>query len=184
MSLMAVRDEPRLRQVDISQNQMRRFIHNDLQRGLMALPGRPVTFVRNRVRLEQVTSMRDSYVNAFLIQSRGFASPRPCSACHSMMRLDPNGFARPFPYCIRAPGHFGGCCGNCKWPDRAASCTNRDDLAGARTEALPAAGGGLTGSNAGSQVEPIEIKEEGTYDDPVDLSAGDDGTEANPIEID
>ena len=29
---------------------------------------------------------------------------------------------RPFPECRRVQGHFGGCCGNCKWPDHAARC--------------------------------------------------------------
>ena len=34
---------------------------------------------------------------------------------------------RPFPECRRAIGHFGGCCGNCKWRDHAARCSARDD---------------------------------------------------------
>lgn len=178
MALEPVYENPRLRQVDISGNQMRRFIHNNLQRGLMALPGRPVMYLHNSVRLEQVTSMRDSYVNAFLIQSRGFPTPRPCSACRTMMRLDRDGYARPFPYCIRMPGHFGGCCGNCKWPDHAASCTNRDAVAG--IDADP----NQIEDHPGSQVEPIEIKEEGTYDDPIILGPGDEGTQENPIELD
>ncbi|KAI1159087.1 hypothetical protein F5B18DRAFT_638134 [Nemania serpens] len=37
-----------------------------------------------------------------------------------------NGLARPFPTCVRLPGHFGGCCGNCKWRDHAARCSVQD----------------------------------------------------------
>lgn len=172
MSLVRVTAEPRLRSVDISGRQMRPYIHNQLQQRVLGLPGRPVRFVHNRVRLEQVTSMRDSYVNAFLIQSRGVLCPRPCSACWAQMRLDPNGYARPFPYCIRLPHHFGGCCGNCKWPDRAAYCTNRDSSAGEAGQA----------SSSGSRVEPINLIEGASQDDPIVLD--DDGTEEEPIELD
>ncbi|KAF7545974.1 hypothetical protein G7Z17_g8761 [Cylindrodendrum hubeiense] len=79
---------------------------------------------------------------------------------------------------MRLPGHFGGCCGNCKWPDRAARCSGRDSVvpAGVRN--------GGSGSGLGSRErpialiedvpgasadEPIELDEEGTQDDPVTL---------------
>ncbi|RTE83269.1 hypothetical protein BHE90_002218 [Fusarium euwallaceae] len=61
----------RLLWVDCSGQQLAPYTKNKPQRDVLALPGRPVTFLKDRVRLEQVTGMRDSYVNAFLIQSRG-----------------------------------------------------------------------------------------------------------------
>jgi len=33
----------------------------------------------------------------------------------------------PFPECHRTPGHFGGCCSNCKWRDHAARCSVHDN---------------------------------------------------------
>lgn len=178
MSLVRVPREPRLLQVDVSGRQLRPYVHNALQRGVLDLPGRPVQFMARRVRVEQVASHRDSYVNAFLIQSRGILTPTPCSSCVSKMRMDRDSYASPFPYCMRLPGHFGGCCGNCKWPDRAAQCSNRDSVApgGVRN--------GGSGSQPGSRAqpialledvpgssasEPIQLDEEGTRDDPVEL---------------
>jgi hypothetical protein len=120
--------------------------------------------------------MRDSYVNAFLIQSRGVLIPTPCDKCQRQMTMDRDAYAAPFPVCIRLPGHFGGCCGNCKWRDHAARCSERDDLAGnvrrrqprdsppppPRTvAALPAA--------SGSAEDPIDLDEEGTEDTPIVL---------------
>ncbi|KAI8716040.1 hypothetical protein NCS52_00896600 [Fusarium sp. LHS14.1] len=149
----AIRPEgTRLLWADISGQQLAPYAKNALQRAVLALPGRPVTFLRDRIQLEQVTSMRDSYVNAFLIQSRGVRI-EPCFSCLHKMSRDPSSYASPFPHCIRLPGHFGGCCGNCKWPDRAAGCSKRDEVenvwlpapqrvsyAAAQPLALPAAG--------------------------------------------
>jgi hypothetical protein len=75
-------------------------------------------------------SARPSYINAVLIQSRGIFVGAPCSACASQMRLSIHGWAKPFPVCVRLPGHFGGCCGNCKWRDHAARCSKRDEHGG------------------------------------------------------
>ncbi|KAM0415825.1 hypothetical protein ACHAPT_013235 [Fusarium lateritium] len=119
--------EPRLLWVDVSGQQLAPYVHNTLQRGVLALPGRPVTFLRDRVRLDQVTSKRDSYVNAFLIQSRGVRIDDPCSECLRKMSRDSSSYARPFPHCIRLPGHFSGCCGNCKWTDHAGKCNKQDE---------------------------------------------------------
>ncbi|KAJ4311059.1 hypothetical protein N0V84_010637 [Fusarium piperis] len=117
----------RLLWVDLSGQQLGPYIHNEQQQAVLRLPGRPVTFLRDRVQLAQVESKRDSYVNAFLIQSRG-VQVDACSSCLRKMSRDPSSYAHPFPDCIRLPGRFGGCCGNCKWPDHGASCSKRDEV--------------------------------------------------------
>jgi Protein of unknown function (DUF3716) len=45
----------------------------------------------------------------------------PCGACAA----DRPGL-RPFPEYRHIQGHFGGCCGNCKWRDHAARYTARN----------------------------------------------------------
>jgi Protein of unknown function (DUF3716) len=89
----------------------------------------------------QMGSHRASYINAILIQSRGVARNPPCGACAA----DRPGL-RPFPECRRIQGHFGGCCGNCKWRDHAARCTARniesDDEDGDEQAIVLAAGAG------------------------------------------
>ncbi|KAF4460147.1 hypothetical protein FALBO_13082 [Fusarium albosuccineum] len=118
----------RLLWVDVSGQQLAPYTKNARQRAALALPGRAVIFLGNPIRLQQVTGMRDSYVNAFIIQSRGARVENPCSSCFQKQARDTDLYAAPFPHCIRLPGHFGGCCGNCKWPDRAASCSKRDEV--------------------------------------------------------
>lgn len=87
--------------------------------------------------------------------------------------MDSDGYAAPFPVCVRLPGHFGGSCANCKWPDRAASCSN-GDLVPPRT-----GGGGslgtrerpvdLLGAPGASVEDPIELDEDGAEDHPIVL---------------
>ena len=92
-----------------------------LSHALLALPGRRVFYKRGAIRPDQMASKRQSYINGVLIQSRGrFVNP-PCRQCRTRGM-------RPFLSCRRAPGHFGGCCGNCKWRDHAASCTANGDV--------------------------------------------------------
>lgn len=122
----AVPNNGRLLEVDVSQQQLRAYIKNELQHNALLLPGHRVMIVLGRVRPDQVINKRDSYVNAFIIQSRGVECAIPCDACARKMMVDGDQFAYPFPTCVRLSGHFGGCCGNCKWPDHAARCTNRD----------------------------------------------------------
>ena len=44
-------------------------------------------------------------------------SQAPCRECQRL------GLDRTvFPECRRIQGQFGGCCGNCKWPDHGARC--------------------------------------------------------------
>jgi hypothetical protein len=81
--------------------------------------GRTVDFVPGAASERQIRMHRLSYVNALLIQSRGVLVLEPCSSCQNKMLMDRDAYAYPFVHCIRLPGHFGGCCGNCKWPDRA-----------------------------------------------------------------
>lgn len=97
--------------------QLANYAHSAPGRALLALPGVDVPFVLGAITPNQVRSQRPSYINAILIQSRGALVPGGCSRC----RLPRPGL-RPFPECRRVPGHFGGCCGNCKWRDHAARC--------------------------------------------------------------
>jgi hypothetical protein len=103
--------------------QMAAFIHSPQGRAVLALPGRDVVFVPGAITPNQVRSHRPSYINAILIQSRGNMVPGLCTACQT-----PRPGLRPFPECRRVPGHFGGCCGNCKWRDHASKCFVRDDI--------------------------------------------------------
>jgi len=103
--------------------QMAAFIHSPQGLAVLALPGRDVVFVPGAITPKQVGSHRPSYINAILIQSRGNTVPGPCTACQG-----PRPGLRPFPECRRVPGHFGGCCGNCKWRDHAFKCSVRDDM--------------------------------------------------------
>ena len=102
--------------------QMAAWVHSPQGRAVLALPGQDVVFVRGAITPNQVASHRPSYINAILIQSRGNVVLNPCTACQG---LCPG--LRPFPECRRLPGHFGGCCGNCKWRDHALKCSVRDD---------------------------------------------------------
>jgi hypothetical protein len=95
------------------------LLHNSLQVAIHALPGRDVPFLAGAVTPQQVSSHRPSYINAILIQ-RASTSQNP--ACLQCQRRG----MRPFLECRRTPGHFGGCCGNCKWRDHGSQCTIRD----------------------------------------------------------
>ena len=50
---------------------LRPFVHNQLQRAVLQLPGQDVAFVRGAITAPQLASHRPSYVNGILIQSRG-----------------------------------------------------------------------------------------------------------------
>jgi hypothetical protein len=109
----------------VGQRQLASFVHNVLQRALLALPGHDVEFVFGRILPRQIRSHRPSYVNAILIQSRGKTGRHSCDSCVS---ADPGPY--PFPSCRKVPGHFGGACANCKWRDHASRCTVRDENGG------------------------------------------------------
>lgn len=89
-----------------------------MQLATLRLRGRPIWHVRGNINGQQIVSQRPSYINALLIQSRGDRLRSVCDACAVR--------CKPFPECIRLPGYFGGCCGNCKWRDHAARCSVRD----------------------------------------------------------
>lgn len=90
---------------------------NNLQQALLALPGRDVPYVPGAITMAQISSNRPSYINAVLIQRAGWVHPQgDCLNCQR------RGTLRPFTECRRTPGHFGGCCGNCKWRDQARQC--------------------------------------------------------------
>jgi hypothetical protein len=204
--------DPRLFDFNVAGQQLRPYIKNALQDAVLRLPGRVVTFLRGRVRPDQIMGMRDSYVNAFLIQSRGTASETPCGACQDKMVLDPNGYASPFPTCVRLAGHFGGSCGNCKWRDHAARCSRGDNPGSTRRQGRSgqrvrrrgqgrnqARGGGQRQLALGSEGNPISLDddEDDEYDFEVDGSGDfvyeglseedegddDDGTSSRPVRL-
>ncbi|KAM3075440.1 hypothetical protein ACMFMG_007587 [Clarireedia jacksonii] len=95
--------------------QLRGYVHNGMQRTVLAMPGQDVAFVRDRIQDTQLLTMRPSYINAVLIQSRGTLVPGGCNECRR------RGFT-PFPTCVRLAGHWNSACGNCKWRDHGARC--------------------------------------------------------------
>jgi hypothetical protein len=103
----------------VGQQQLAPFCHSQVQRAALTLPGRDVAFVRGRITGNQVLSQRPGYINAILIQSRGVARVGDDSCFQCRTNCDRG----PFPECRSLNGHFGGCCGNCKWRDYAARCT-------------------------------------------------------------
>lgn len=199
--------DARLFDFNVAGQQLRPYIKNALQDAVLRLPGRVVTFLRGRVRPDQIMGMRDSYVNAFLIQSRGTATDTPCGACQDKMILDPNGYANPFPTCVRLPGHFGGSCGNCKWRDHAARCSRGDNPGSStrprrgRSSQRAQRGRGRTSQargqrqvTSGSAEDPINLDDD-EYDLEVDGSGQfvyeglseeseeDEGSSGNPIRL-
>ncbi|SPJ79820.1 uncharacterized protein FTOL_08211 [Fusarium torulosum] len=44
------------------------------------------------------------------------------------MLSDSANSVKHFHYCIRLPGHFGGCSGNGKWSHRGAQCSKQDEM--------------------------------------------------------
>ena len=89
---------------------------NSLQQAILALPGRDVPYVAGAIDPYQVAWNRPSYINAILIQRAGWVHAQ--GDCLNCQRRG----LRPFPECRRTQGHFGGCCGNCKWRDHARQC--------------------------------------------------------------
>lgn len=106
------------------------YVHNDLGRAVLSLPGLHVRYVPYSIDARQILSHRASYINGLLVQSRGRPEVHACTDCRGRTGL------RPFTECVRLPGHFGGACGNCKWRDRASHCSVRDEIQQARTEVI------------------------------------------------
>jgi Protein of unknown function (DUF3716) len=99
------------------------FARNVRQQAVLALPGINVAItVGGPVTAQRIFGMRASYINALLIQSHGVIVAN-CTSCQAALAA---GHPLPFPQCRRLTGHFGGACGNCKWPDHAARCSVRD----------------------------------------------------------
>ncbi|KAN0117111.1 hypothetical protein V8E51_003088 [Hyaloscypha variabilis] len=103
----------------VAGQQLTGFCHNSLQNQALALPGQNVLVNPNRIAIGQVVTQRQSYINAILIQRGGVnMTDTPCRTCAR------TGLANTtFPECRRIIGQWNNCCGNCKWPDHAASCT-------------------------------------------------------------
>jgi Protein of unknown function (DUF3716) len=155
--------------------QLATFCHSNVQRAVLALLGQDVAFVRGRITGAQVLSQRPGYINAILIQSRG-ASRIGDDSCFQY-RTNPG--RGPFLECRSINGHFGGCCGNCKWRDHAARCTltfvpvdndgdsdsgadddDRDRTRPVKSEANDEGSrllGGARVSGSGSQADPIVL---------------------------
>lgn len=152
------------------------YVSNDVQRRLLALPGQAVAFFPGKVSAPQVDSRRASYINALLIQSRGQVQRVPCTRCR-------NARGRPvFPECRRVPGAFGGACGNCKWPDLAASCSVQDHLG---PDVREVTGGQPQGIRQGDgRLLNIGSGEAGSgADNPINLDDDDEGGANNPIQL-
>ena len=103
--------------LQVGNQELAGFCHARPSLAVLALPGQDVPFVLGAITANQIGSHRQSYVNAILIKSRGRAVQTACDQCLGRRGL------RPFPECRRLPGHFGGCCANCKWPDHAVRCS-------------------------------------------------------------
>lgn len=100
----------------VAGQQMAQLCHNPLQRAILSLPGRDVTYIIGRITPAQVYTNRPSYVNGILIQRAGQAHGfGPCTKCT-------RNSSAPFTRCLYVPGHFGGACGSCKWRDHASRC--------------------------------------------------------------
>ncbi|EAS32211.3 uncharacterized protein CIMG_13692 [Coccidioides immitis RS] len=157
----------------VGQNQLAPYAHSPQSRRLLAQPGRNVEFVLGRIFPYQINMHRQSYINAILIQSRG-RTLHWSSICNRCTEMEP---MAPFPLCRRAYGHFGGACGNCKWPDYASRCSlhGRPESAVRYDDRGPssyrAAGHPHTpGSRASlglSPARPILLLESGTANDPI-----------------
>ena len=93
-----------------------RWVWSPQAQGVFALPGGSLYYVRGRMNPMQILPGRPSYINALLMQSRGFKQAVACTRCQDRKKRS------VFPECRRVPGHFGSCCGNCKWPDKASYC--------------------------------------------------------------
>ena len=63
-----------------------------------------------------------SYINTILIQSCGNIVLSPYTTCQGL-----RSGLRLFPECRCVLGHFGGCCGNCKWRNYTSKCSVRDN---------------------------------------------------------
>lgn len=90
---------------------------------VLALPGRNIEYTPGRVTAVRLRS-RESYRCTVLVQSRGQPVTPVCQSCNGLGEPD---HGKAFPTCIRLPGHFGGACVNCVWPNHAARCTARDE---------------------------------------------------------
>ncbi|EDN11037.1 predicted protein [Histoplasma mississippiense (nom. inval.)] len=76
----------------VADQQLSPFTRSPQSRAVLGLPGQDVPSVRGSMTELQVRSHRPSYINAFLIQSRGRTEPHACLACRS---AHPG--LRPFP---------------------------------------------------------------------------------------
>ena len=110
----------------VSGQELAPWVHNDHGQAVLNLPGLVVPYVRNSINPGQINMHRPSYINGILIQSRGMLQDPPCASCAAAAP----GF-HPFLECRRVPGHFGGCCGNCKWRDGCSHCSayNKNEAA-------------------------------------------------------
>ena len=126
-----------------------------------------------------VYSMRQSYIAAILIHSRGYV---PSSgACTSCSQLDEDPGRKPFLRCRHRPGHFNGACSNCKWPDHAARCSVRDGGPGGSSSESSSSS---DESSSSSSDDAGEQEEEGDEEQPESSSGSDGGPENEEAEVD
>ncbi|KAK7985904.1 hypothetical protein PG988_003526 [Apiospora saccharicola] len=162
VSIAAGLGQSRLMILPVGGQQLAQFCHNNLQHAVLALPGFNVLVVRGFITQAQITSARPSYINGLLIASRGRLEDPPCAKCARQMTLN-GGYSTPFPRCVRLPGHFGGCCANCKWVDHASKCTKTDANVNAENN-----GGGAGRAHRAHAPAPAPAQI-GSAENPIDL---------------
>ncbi|OKL55211.1 hypothetical protein UA08_04289 [Talaromyces atroroseus] len=161
-------------------------------RAAQALPvQRGIYFKSGSLKAFQIVSGRQSYINALLIASRGVVGP-PCGASCQADRTN-----TPFVQCVRLPGHWNGCCANCKWRDWGSHCPPvRRQITGGTRMAIPGRSdmvntvprAPVRPSQPGGGVgRPILLIEDGpageSEENPIDLDP-EPGSQENPYEID
>ncbi|KAM5468042.1 hypothetical protein MauCBS54593_005325 [Microsporum audouinii] len=137
------------------------YVHNDLGRAVLSLPGLHVRYVPYSIDARQILSHRASYINGLLIQSRGRPEVHACTDW-------------PFTECVRLPSHFGGARGNCTWRDRASHCSVRDEIQQARTKVI------VLDDDSGDDRQVIDLTGDGPVRRPrARITRGGDGSSAS-----
>jgi len=95
---------------------LRTMCHTEEQQVAWALPADDIDAKARTIKESQLKTGRPSYINAFLIQSRGSDCTTPCSACQKSG-------GHPFVRCKRLQGFWNGSCANCKWKDHSKNCS-------------------------------------------------------------
>lgn len=91
-------------------------------RSILRMPGRPFLYDADVVTWHLIKTRAGNFLDALLIQSRGYVASRACGHCAQLHRQR---VPLPFPVCKVLAGFAGNCCGNCAWLDVAQRCSHR-----------------------------------------------------------